>query len=251
MIKTCPNCGKEFDAKFERYVCCSRSCATKLKWKQQSFIDKHKAYWDDEEKRTAHIAKFKEFQSSPEQRKRNSDAQKIAQNKPEVKAKIKEKNDAYWSIEENKIACTKRNIERWADPEYAHKMQSALHKYTDYILPSGRIVKLQGYEPQVLTELLKSYTEDDIVIGVKEINKELGRITYVQDNIEHTYLPDFYIRSENKVIEVKSVYTYELHKEKNELKKEACLVKGIRFEFIILDKDIEINLEKPKAKSLF
>lgn len=239
MIKICPNCGKEFNAVKERIKCCSRSCATSYYYKNP-----------DNRKKASDAAKRRPPMTD-EQRKKISEGGKIAQNKPEMKAQLAKKHKEYWSNEENKIACTKRNIERWADPEYAHKMQSALHKYTDYILPSGRIVKLQGYEPQVLTELLKSYTEDDIVIGVKEISKELGRITYIQDNIEHTYLPDFYIRSENKVIEVKSVYTYELHKEKNELKKEACLVKGILFEFIILDKNVEINLETPKAKSLF
>jgi hypothetical protein len=42
-----------------------------------------------------------------------------------------------------------------------------------------------------------------------------------------------YIISENKIIEVKSKYTYELHKEKNLAKQAACLARFLNFEFRI------------------
>lgn len=77
------------------------------------------------------------------------------------------------------------------------------------MLPSGRIVKIQGYEPQVLDELLKTYVENDIVIGVKEMNKTIGQIKYEFEGRLKTYYPNFYIKSENKIIEVKSQWTFD------------------------------------------
>ena len=40
--------------------------------------------------------------------------------------------------------------------------------------------------------------------------------------------------SKDKIIEVKSQWTYELHKDVNELKKHACIDAGFSFEFRIL-----------------
>lgn len=124
-------------------------------------------------------------------------------------------------------------LKYWSNPE--NLIKRCDHGiYYDYELPSGKIVKIQGYEPAVLTKLLKLYNEDDIVIGVKEMNKEIGQIKYMFDYNVHTYYPDFYIKSEHKIIEVKSKWTYEKWKEKNLAKEQACLQQGFNFEFIIL-----------------
>lgn len=107
------------------------------------------------------------------------------------------------------------------------------------MLPSGRIVKIQGYEPQVLDELLKTYVENDIVIGVKEMNKTIGQIKYEFEGRLKTYYPNFYIKSENKIIEVKSQWTFDKWKEKNLAKEQACLQQGFKFEFVIPHKYIK------------
>jgi len=52
--------------------------------------------------------------------------------------------------------------------------------------------------------------------------------------VQH-YYPDIYIKSENKVIEVKSNYTFYKDYDKNILKKKACIKMGLDFEFMILD----------------
>jgi hypothetical protein len=125
-------------------------------------------------------------------------------------------------------------IEKWQDPIYAEKCIARGYAYKEYYLPSGRVVKLQGYEPQVLTELLKTYNEEEIAIGIVEIKKEIGKMTYIINNKVHTYFPDFYIKTTNTIIEVKSKWTFELHKEVNLLKEQACLNNGINFKFIII-----------------
>jgi hypothetical protein len=57
------------------------------------------------------------------------------------------------------------------------------------------------------------------------------------NNIDKQYqklLQDIYIKSENRVIEVKSDYTFNKEKEKNLLKRDSVINKGINFNFIIL-----------------
>jgi hypothetical protein len=52
-------------------------------------------------------------------------------------------------------------------------------------------------------------------------------------NKKRIYFPDFYIKKFNLIIEIKSPYTYELHKEKNIAKMKKCKEMGYNFLFII------------------
>jgi hypothetical protein len=52
----------------------------------------------------------------------------------------------------------------------------------------------------------------------------------------HKYYPDFYIKNENKIIEVKSEYTYNSDLEINLLKKQSFIDNDINFEFVIVCK---------------
>ena len=114
------------------------------------------------------------------------------------------------------------------------KQQSGGYSYYDFEFPSGKVVRVQGYEPKVLTKLVVDYDEDDIVVGVQNIIDCIGFFHYVYENKTHRYYPDIYIKSENRVIEVKSDYTFNKEKEKNLLKRDSVINKGINFNFIIL-----------------
>jgi len=108
-------------------------------------------------------------------------------------------------------------------------------KYKPYKFPSGKEVKIQGYENKFLDEYF-SYDgcEDNIIVSVSEINNKLGIIWYYgPDGKKHRYYPDFYLIKENKIIEVKSTYTITCNKMGNELKKQACLDMGLNFEYKI------------------
>ena len=98
-------------------------------------------------------------------------------------------------------------------------------------MKDGRSVRVQGYEHFVLNELEKLYKSSDILVS-DEIYKHIDIIKYL-DNKE--YYPDIFIISENKIIEVKSNYTYRKDYEKNQLKKEASINAGYKFEFYIWD----------------
>lgn len=136
---------------------------------------------------------------------------------------------------------------KWADPEFRKKMTSIMQsdewndkveknskRFKDYILPSGKIVRIQGYEGLALDKLLKDFDETDLLIQRKEIENEIGKIIYKYNDIEHQYIPDIYIKSLHKIIEVKSSWTYKSQLELNKLKEQSCIDAGLNFEFMIL-----------------
>ena len=58
-------------------------------------------------------------------------------------------------------------------------------------------------------------------------------IDYVFNNKNKKYHPDYYLPDYNLIIEIKSSYTYDREKEKNEAKKEAAINNDFNFIFII------------------
>ena len=106
----------------------------------------------------------------------------------------------------------------------------------EFVFPSGKMVMVQGYEPLALTELLKTYTEDDII--TETLLKP--SIPYKdRDGKNHVYFPDIYIPKDNKLIEVKSQYTFDGFigwKETNLLKQQASIDAGYDHSFMIMGK---------------
>lgn len=135
----------------------------------------------------------------------------------------------YVLTREFKEHCFENNELRFGNPTNGFK-------YKEYRLPSGKVLKVQGYENFALDLLIQEYREDDICVSYYEIKDEVGSINYFMDEVDRIYLPDIYIKSENKIIEVKSEYTYEIEEVKNILKRETCLDMGMKFEFWIFDK---------------
>jgi hypothetical protein len=80
------------------------------------------------------------------------------------------------------------------------KQLSGGYSYYDFEFPSGKVVRVQGYEPKVLANLLVDYDENDIIVGVQNIIDCIGFFHYFYENETHRYYPDIYIKSENKVL---------------------------------------------------
>jgi len=134
------------------------------------------------------------------------------------------------------------------DSEILEKIRKNCFQLKDYILPSGRIVKIQGYENFALDLLFKQgYVEKDLLIEDKDIENQIGKIWY--SNKKHRYLPDIYIISENKIIEVKSEWTFMLDRDKILLKKQGCINMGMKFEFMVFNKKY-ILLTESEVKNL-
>lgn len=104
--------------------------------------------------------------------------------------------------------------------------------FKDYTLQSNKIIRIQGYENIALDELTKVYTEDDIITN----RREMPKITYYLNGKVKRYYPDIWIKSENKIIEVKSYYTYKKDLIKNIMKALATRKLKFDFEFWIYDK---------------
>ena len=77
--------------------------------------------------------------------------------------------------------------------------------------------------------------EDDIFVG-RKLNKLVGKIMYIStDGKFHRYYPDIYIKSLNKIIEIKCDYTYNVVLEINLIKAETTRKLGFNFEFMIIN----------------
>jgi len=104
-----------------------------------------------------------------------------------------------------------------------------------FTFPSGRVEFVQGSEDKALRILLYEYDERDLMVDDDKIARQIGKIYYRGlDGKTHRYIPDIYIISERKIIEVKSQFTYKIHEKTNKLKELACLEAGYRFEFMII-----------------
>jgi hypothetical protein len=116
--------------------------------------------------------------------------------------------------------------------EFMDKFLNSSYNNKPYKFPSGKIVKVMGYENKAIDELLKSgIDEDDIVTD----HKIMPCIKYItpKDNRLRRYFPDIYIKSQNKIIEVKSVHIFKLDYYLNLQKRQACIDAGLNFEFWI------------------
>lgn len=110
--------------------------------------------------------------------------------------------------------------------EIMEKIQKNAKKYKEYKMPSGTIRKVQGYEPFALDELIKTYTEEQI----KSDRKDVPRISYRVEEKQKYYFPDIFIPHENKIIEVKSTWTYNCKEDNIKAKAEACKSQGYKYE---------------------
>ena len=115
--------------------------------------------------------------------------------------------------------------------EIFERSQKKRFKMKDYTMPSGDIRTVQGYENYALDILLKTYKENDIVTSATKIPK----IIYEFEDDNHRSYPDIFILSENRFIEVKCDYTFNVDKEVNILKQKASINNGYRHDIWIID----------------
>lgn len=122
--------------------------------------------------------------------------------------------------------------------EVQAKSEASSYKFRDYMMPSGNIVKVQGYEHIALDELVQLYEEEDILVG----RSNIPTIDYYINDIKHVYFPDFLIKSENKVIEIKSEWTIQLKRGNVEEKALATIKEGYKYEiWVYNDKKVKVE----------
>lgn len=266
--KECEMCGTLFITKNKKKRCCTQSCSNKLMWKEnrEKMLKCHnspdarkknsnaqKRKWKDPSyKQVMHESKKKYANTSEAKEKflnrirkwqtenhvEYLNMRKEISNRPEIKKAVSSFQTQLWKNPEYRKLQSERfsrgQLRRWANTDEMIQAENDHGKYKDYVFPSGETVRVQGYEDMALNILLEHYDESDIFVGVKKINDEIGIIRYMFENKERRYYPDIYIKSINTIIEVKSDWTFEHHKEKNLAKEKECLQLGFNFEFMIL-----------------
>jgi hypothetical protein len=149
---------------------------------------------------------------------------------PEVQAKARETNLAIRGVE-HPMQCPKVQAKSRATnltvrgveyplqcPEVFARMLRSSFSLKPYTFPNGEIVQIQGYEHHCLNDLLREGVEqDDLILGYKQ----RPIIQYQIEESRHVYYPDIFIPSQNRIIEVKSDYTYDKAIERNTAKMEA------------------------------
>jgi len=132
------------------------------------------------------------------------------------------------------------------------KFNDSIHKsfiFKEYEFPSGRIIKVQGYENFLLDFLVEHFSEDEIIVNY-EIIKTVGIIKYVDEHGKtRNYIPDILL--DNIIYEVKSEWTYKNNIENTWKKGEGCELAGFTFILCIVDNDKKLNFYENKKNCIY
>ncbi len=103
--------------------------------------------------------------------------------------------------------------------------------FGDLTASSGAVRKVQGYETFALSELVKIFPEEQI----KTDRKDVPRIQYSVNGKKKYHFPDIFLPPENKIVEVKSTWTYKCKADNVLLKKQYAEKQGFIYEIWCYD----------------
>jgi hypothetical protein len=126
-------------------------------------------------------------------------------------------------------------------PEFREANEKRLlnlsYKKKEYIFPSGKMIRIQGYEDMALDHLLDIFDEDQIRTSLNTIEPKIPRIEYLfkHKQINNHFYPDIFIPSINAIVEVKGEWTYYLNGDwaKNKAKELATKAAGYNFVWFV------------------
>jgi hypothetical protein len=113
-------------------------------------------------------------------------------------------------------------------PQISEKTQKSAYTRKEFTMPDGEIRIVQGYEPYALEDLLnEKFQPEDIVTG----GSNVPPVPYVDsEGKTRMHTPDIFIKSLNKLIDVKSKHTLEKKKDFVFMKQEAAKKMGYLYE---------------------
>jgi hypothetical protein len=152
-------------------------------------------------------------------------------------------------------------------PNNKSKVNKGNSSIKKYILPSGKIIGIRGYEHIVLDQLLQTYNETDLQVHDDLSDYVIERFEYQSVDRKRLYYPDIYISKENLIIAVKSEWwwngkldlRYKSRLENNLRKRQAVIDNGYRFQlwlfdnkytYRILENASDFQREQEKFKSI-
>jgi hypothetical protein len=171
---------------------------------------------------------------------------------PEFKEKKKETWLAKYGVDnpfkspEIKDKISKTIMDRYGvdnptkNPEILERQLKSGYKTKLFAFPSGFEAIVQGYEHHALKILVsQGYTEDDIITR----RTQVPNIEYVgYDDKVHRYFTDIYLPKENRMIEVKSTFTYDIDKEKLNILTKVCKELDYKYEIWVFDRKLELTI---------
>jgi len=161
----------------------------------------------------------------------------------DILKKVSQNVIKFWKNNPEKKIQMSNNVKKTMNKKYgvdnANDFPSFWAKYSDYHLPSGKIVRIQGYENWGLDLLLKNYHENDMIVD----RKLLPKFKYLTTK---TYTPDILISSIKTIYDIKSTWTYKIFKNKDE-KIKAVNDAGFNFTIIIFNKKGEYTIKEYKV----
>lgn len=120
------------------------------------------------------------------------------------------------------------------------KVASSAFKFKNFTMPSGAIRRVQGYEPWAMNLLLETFPEHQIeTLAGSDFN-----IPYTFEQKRRRYFPD--IKVLNRIIEVKSDYTFAKELDKNFAKMLATVAEGYEFEFWVFSQKGTLSVIYPQ-----
>ena len=168
----------------------------------------------------------------------------------DAKDKMLEKYGSEYFI--NSEECKKMMLEKYGSeyamqcPELFRKAAATCFRRREYISEAKETTwMVLGYEDRCLKELEKGKDCGKIYAG-EDI--EIPHFEYFLDDKKHIYFPDIFIPTQNRIIEVKSVWTYNKETKKN-LHKANCVSEKYIFELWIYNaKELVVFLTVDKQK---
>ena len=126
------------------------------------------------------------------------------------------------------------------------KNQKAQYRMKSFIFKTGEIIECQGYEPQTL-----KYLEQNNNYTYEDYNNwnDIEFWYNTKNRKKHRYYPDIPFLKQNKIIEVKSDYTFYANFYINLLKAQCVFEKGYDFEFWIYDNKKKLSIIDSKFMS--
>lgn len=160
-------------------------------------IERHGVDWKEKQQAKVYATKLLKY-GDPHWSNSEKSSMKNQNKTPEEQSLINEKR-------------RKTNIELYGVENTFFKSNDCIKKsarsnnrHKDYMLPSGRIIGIRGYEGRVLAELLKLHDEHDLLIHDAYSEYNIPIFEYITANKhKNKYYPDIYIPKDNLIIEVK------------------------------------------------
>ena len=151
---------------------------------------------------------------------------------PEIREKIKQTCIKNWGVE-NPMQC----------PEVYKKQQKTAFSKKPYIFPSGKETTVQGFEGFCLDDLVKNekIKEEDILNEVDD----MPDIWYEYKEDTRRHYPDIFIPDKKLLIEVKSIFTFDIDNPKLLAKAFGAIKLGYSYEFRIYDPKGDLILKIP------